>query len=91
MTTTVPQIVENYAAPIEHTHVHGDITDWNDATSTFLEAEDITTQGETVGLEYSGFYSVCGPNHGHRLNDIVDFDDQIENKMGEKFVTVATA
>jgi hypothetical protein len=60
---------------IGHTHQHTDITDWSTATDSFLKSDDITSPGTTVGLDYSGDYTVCSPNHGHKASDITDADD----------------
>lgn len=72
------------------TFTHDKITDWNTATSNFVEYDDIADLGVTAGLSYSGEQGVCPTNHGHKLNDITDWDDSIKEKLKDNFVTIDT-
>lgn len=67
--------LEGTYAPIEHTHVHTDITDWDEATLTFMETTDVATKGVTAGLDWTDTeHYVCPTNHGHKSSDIVDLE-----------------
>lgn len=69
---------------------HTDITDWNSATAAFLDTLDVETAGMTVGLDYVSERFVCNVNHGHKLDDITDWDDNIKEKLDDYFVTLDT-
>lgn len=49
--------------------------DNGNVTLNALQATDITTIGQIVGLDYSGDYSVCSPNHGHKTADLNDWNE----------------
>ena len=71
-------------APVEHTHPHTQISDWNNATKDFLEASELTSPGIVVGTDYDDpDHPVCYPNHKHNAKDIVNNDES-------GFVTVNT-
>lgn len=71
-------------APVEHTHPHTQISDWNNATKNFLEAAELTSPGIVVGTDYDDpDHPVCYPNHKHNAKDIVNDDES-------GFVTVNT-
>lgn len=60
-------------APTNHTHPHTQISDWSQATISFLETTDITSPGEVVGTDYDDpDHPVCNPNHKHNSKDIVN-------------------
>lgn len=60
-------------APTNHTHPHTQISDWSQATISFLETTDITSPGEVVGTDYDDpDHPVCSPNHKHNIKDIVN-------------------
>ena len=62
-------------APVEHTHPHTQISDWNNATKDFLEAAELTSPGIVVGTDYDDpDHPVCYPNHKHNAKDIVNDD-----------------
>lgn len=69
---------------------HNDITDWNTATNAFLDTLDVETAGMTVGLDYVSDRFICNVNHGHKLADITDWDDNIKDKLDDDFVTLDT-
>lgn len=74
----------NVFASAQHEHPHTQISDWNQATSSFLEASDITSPGIVVGTDYDDpDHPVCSPNHKHKVKDIVNDDE-----LG--FVTINT-
>lgn len=69
---------------------HTDITDWASATYTFLDSTDVESAGQTVGLDYVSERFICNVNHGHKLSDITDLDEEAEEVLGGQFVTIGT-
>lgn len=71
-------------APVEHTHPHTQISDWNKATQDFLKATELTSPGIVVGTDYDDpDHPVCSPNHKHNAKDIVNDEES-------GFVTINT-
>ena len=74
----------NVFAPVEHTHPHTQISDWNKATNDFLKATELTSPGVVVGTDYDDpDHPVCSPNHKHNAKDIVNDEES-------GFVTINT-
>lgn len=74
----------NVFAPVEHTHPHTQISDWNNATKDFLKASELTSPGIVVGTDYDDpDHPVCYPNHKHNAKDIVNDEES-------GFVTINT-
>lgn len=92
-TTQVNTNITNQINPISEkleNLKHDDISDWNTATATFLDVLDVETAGMTVGLDYVSDRYICNVNHGHKLADITDWDDNVKDKLDDDFVTLDT-
>lgn len=57
-------------ASATHTHPHTSISDWNSATSTFLETTDVESAGSIVSIGTTYERYVCPTQHGHTASDV---------------------
>lgn len=88
-TNIVNTKIESHLSPITQkleNLTHNDITDWATATFSFLDVMDVADLGVIAGPNYEGEKYICPANHNHKFEELVDWEDT----LNEKYVTLDT-